>query len=254
MNKIFTFLIMLLSIHLSAQFYEITYETQVQTHYTTKGLKWFEEWEDDPKDRQELIELNKNPPKEVFEFLYSDHLSKTSYIQKVRNSQNDQTFFITKTPIGIFGTTNDYANNEFSYNMDVYGKNYLVKGDLIELEIKETGNKKEILNLPVIEATAKVNNKDFIIWYTTAIPYHFSPDIYYTKKGFILEMHYKKSDDESEIINSWIATNKKEIKKSSKINLSTKGTLINSNQVDAIWDEANNKRNEMFNNDGIDKK
>ena len=64
-------LILLFSTFSQAQFYEITYETNVQTFYTEKGKKVLEDWADDPKEYELLLELNMNPPKEKFKFIYN---------------------------------------------------------------------------------------------------------------------------------------------------------------------------------------
>ncbi|WP_291064590.1 MULTISPECIES: GLPGLI family protein [unclassified Empedobacter] len=247
-------LIILVSSYVNAQFYEITYETQVQTYYTEKGIKVWEEWVDSPKELEDVIELNRNPPKEQFKFIYNEQLSKVVYQPKVSNNQYQEDIMVKKLPYNINGDViNNYQSNQFSYEMDVYGKKYLVKDNLIDIDLVDTGNKKKLIGFDTFEAIGKKDDLDIIIWYTKQIPYTYTPDIYSTKNGFILELHYKMKNDESEMINSWLAIDKKEIKKAPKISVPTKGKIIKLDEVDKIWDDANEVFNNM-NSEGVDKK
>ncbi|MGV0968498.1 MULTISPECIES: GLPGLI family protein [unclassified Empedobacter] len=257
MKKLLTLIIIIIiSSFAQAQFYEITYETQVQTHYNEEGLKWFEEAVGGDKLQiKKMIEMNQNPPKETFKFIYNESLSKSEYIRRINNNQDNESM-ISKVPMNMGGiVVNDYKLNQFSYEIDVYGKNYLVKDNLIPINITDTGKTKDIIGFKAYEATGKLNDIDIIVWYTKDIPYLYTPDIYTTSKGFILELHYKLNFDNSEMINSWLAIAKKESKKSPKISVPKKGIEVKANQTDAIYDEANKKMNELRNNsEGVDKK
>ncbi len=246
----------LISSFLKAQFYEFTFETQVQTHYTEKGLKFFEDWSESPKEREQMIEMNRNPPKEQFRVIYNERFSQSEYLQKLINKQNHDVMSIVKLPYNVGrGITNNYQENVYSFEMDVYGKKYLVKDQLLKLDFIDTNRTKQILDFNVFEAKATIDEIEVVIWYTKEIPYHYTPDIYFTDKGFVLELHYKKSDDESEMINSWIAINKKVLKKTPKISPPTKGIVITADKVDAVWDEANEKMNTLYIEDNsVDKK
>ncbi|MGV0941479.1 GLPGLI family protein [Empedobacter sp. ULE_I140] len=255
MKKLLTLIIIIIiSSFAQAQFYEITYETQVQTHYNEEGLKWFEEAVGGDKLQiKKMIEMNQNPPKETFKFIYNESLSKSEYIRRINNNQDNESM-ISKVPMNMGGiVVNDYKLNQFSYEIDVYGKNYLVKDNLIPINITDTGKTKDIIGFKAYEATGKLNDIDIIVWYTKDIPYLYTPDIYSTKNGFILELHYKMKNDESEMINSWLAIDKKEIKKAPKISVPTKGKIIKLDEVDKIWDDANEVFNNM-NSEGVDKK
>ncbi|WP_413532470.1 GLPGLI family protein [Empedobacter brevis] len=246
-------LIILISSFANAQFYEITYETHVQTYYNEKGIKVWEEWVDSPNELQTIIELNSNPPKEQFKFIYNEISSKMVNQPRISNSQTVENIKVKKLPYNINGDLiSNYQNNQFMYEMDVHGKKYLVKDDLIEIDLVDTGNKKKIIGFDTYEAIGKKDDIDIIIWYTKDIPYLYTPDIYFTKKGFVLELHYKMKNDESEMINSWLAISKKELKKSPKIIFPTKGEQIKNNQVDKIWDEANEVFNKTY-DEGVDK-
>jgi len=255
MKKLF-YLVILISSQIDAQFYEIYFETQVQTHYTDKGLKWFEEWEEDVNEREKTIEMNKNPPKQDFKFIYNSQFSKMEHQRKITNHQNSDEVTIFKIPMNVgFVTINDYEKKVYGFEVDVYGKKYLVKDDLKEIEFTDTGKTKELVGFEVFEAIGKFNEADVIVWYTKDIPYQYSPEIYKTTKGFILETHYKFKNEESEIINSWIAKDIKLLKSEPKIAFLRKGIEVKAVDVDAIYDEANRKRNEMYNQEStIDKK
>ena len=243
-------LILLFSTFSQAQFYEITYETNVQTFYTEKGKKVLEDWADDPKEYELLLELNMNPPKEKFKFIYNNSVSKVFYQTKLKNEQVVKEIEVKKIPSNIVGDiTSDYKNNQFSYEMDVYGKKYLVKDQLIQVDLKDTGNKKDIIGFEANEAVAKLGDIDIIIWYTKEIPFNFTPDIYYTTKGFVLELHYKTRSDESEVINSWQAIDKKKLSKEPKISIPNKGKIIKKDEVNKVWDEANERMNALYSQD-----
>ena len=254
--KKLTALILLISTFSSAQFYEIIYETQVQTHYNEKGLKWFEDGITDVNELNKIIEENKNPPKQDFKFTYSQQLSKTEHIPRIRNHQDENGPMIYKFPINIGrGAVNDYLNKIYAFEADVYGKKYTVKDNLKWIDFKETGKSKELLGFKVYEALGKYDNVDVLIWFTTEIPYQYSPEIYVSTKGFILETHYKYFDEESETITSWTAKSVKKMKSEPKIGFPKKGKEVKFSELDAIYDEANRKRNEMFNQESsIDKK
>ena len=255
MKKLLT-LIIIISSFANAQFYEIEYEMHVQTHYTEKGLKWFEEWEEDPKDRQIIIDLNMNPPIENYQFVFNENFSSSNLIRKVDNSQDDQTIFVNKTA-PTFGENAfiDYKENKFWAQIDVYGDKYLAYDSVHKVNFEDTGKTKEILGKQVKEAVGKIGKYDLIAWYAPSIDYKFSPDIFYGTNGLILELHYKyKMGDEGEILVSWKATKIKNLNKSLKLVKPTKGIIVKFSELDKVFEEANNKRNELYNEEGIDKK
>ena len=60
--------------------------------------------------------------------------------------------------------------------------------------------------------------------------------------------------DEGEILVSWKATKIKNLNKSLKLVKPTKGIIVKFSELDKVFEEANNKRNELYNEEGIDKK
>ena len=248
MKKLIIFIV-LFSSFAQAQFYEIEYEMQVQTHYTEKGLKFFEEWEKDPKDRQIIIDMNMNPPIENYKFMFNENYSSSNHIAKVNNSQEDQHISVNKTA-PTFGKNAfiDYKENKFWSQIDVYGDKYLAYDSIHKISFEDTGKMKEILGIQVKEAIGKIGKYDLINWYALSINYKFSPDIFYCAKGLILELHYKyKMSDEGEILVSWKATKIKDLNKSLKLVKPNKGKLVKYTDLNKIYEEANNKRNAMYN-------
>lgn len=249
-------LIILISSFANAQFYEIEYEMHVQTHYTEKGLKWFEEWEEDPKDRQIIIDMNMNPPIENYKFVFNENFSFSNHIAKVDNTQEEQHIFVNKTA-PTFGKNAfiDYKENKFWTQIDVYGDKYLAYDSIHKISFVDTGKTKEILGKQVKEAVGKIGKYDLIAWYAPSINNNSSPDIFYGTNGLILELHYKyKMGDEGEILVSWKATKIKDLNKSLKLVKPIKGKLVKYSEIDKIYEEANNKRNAMYNQEGVDKK
>lgn len=173
---------------------------------------------------------------------------------RIRNYQGENEPMISKFPINVGrGAVNDYLNKIYAFEADVYGKKYTVKDNLKWIDFKETGKSKELFGFKVYEALGKYDDVDVLIWFTTEIPYQYSPEIYVSPKGFILETHYKYFDEESETITSWTAKSVKKLKVEPKIGLPKKGKEVKPSELDIIYDEANRKRNEMFNSEGIDK-
>lgn len=246
----------LISSVMQAQFYEINYDVNVQTHYNEKGLKWFEDWEEDPNDRKIVIEQNMNPPTEGYKFIFNENFSSSRHEAKVNNSQTDQYIFVTKLA-PTFGKNifSDYKENKFWSDMNVYDEKYLAYDSIFKIDFTDTGKTKEIAGFKVNEATAKHGKYNIIAWYAPSIPYNFSPDIFYGAKGLILELHYKYETEEGEILTSWKAVKLKATKKAAKIQQPTKGKIAKYTEMDAIWEAANNKRNALYNNnEGVDKK
>jgi len=256
MKKLIT-LFTFISSFLQAQFYEVSFDVQVQTHYNEKGLKWFDEWEEDPKDRQILIELNRNPPVENYKFIFDVNFSSSTHEARINNSQTEQNIFVSKFP-PTFGKNAfiDYKENKFWSETDVYGDKYLAYDSIYKVDFVDTGKTKEIAGFQVKEAVGKQGKFNIIAWYAPKIAYDYSPDIFYGTNGLILELHYKyEVDDEGEILVSWKSTKIKPLKKNSKLVKPTKGKVVKFIELNAVWEEANDKRNALYNNnDGVDKK
>ena len=253
MKKLLT-LIIIISSFARAQFYEIEYEMHVQTHYTEKGLKWFEEWEEDPKDRQIIIDLNMNPPIENYQFVFNENFSSSNLIRKVDNSQDDQTIFVNKTA-PTFGENAfiDYKENKFWAQTDVYGDKYLSYDSVHKVNFEDTGKTKEILGKQVKEAVGKIGKYDLIAWYAPSIDYKFSPDIFYGTNGLILELHYKYMRDDIEVMISWNAIKKKESKKAPVFKINNQLKKVSQAEFFKMIEDSNQIQREE-NNQGIDKK
>ena len=65
----------------------------------------------------------------------------------------------------------------------------------------------------------------------------------------MLELHYKTRSDESEVINSWQAIDKKKLSKEPKISIPNKGKIIKKDEVNKVWDEANERMNALYSQD-----
>lgn len=242
------FIIIVPVLFLKAQFVEITYELKTQNSFNENGLKWFEDFEEDEKDRKELIELYKNPPVLEYKFLYNSKNSYSEYTPKIDNSQVASTYSITEyTPTYGQNAFFDYEEQKFYSQENVYDKKYVSYGDIYKLNLTETGNIKKVLGIEVKEIRGKIDKYDIIAWYTPTILFNYSPDIFFTDKGLILELHFKFSDEKGEKIISWIPLKINHLKKEPKILKPNKGKLIESSNMSKIWEEVNEKMNELFN-------
>ncbi len=244
MKKLLT-LIILISSFAQAQFYELEYEAQVKTKLNEKGLKWFEDNVENPVERRETIEANENPPKEYYLFKFNDSEANISYIKKVNNSQGAiQRFIITPENLGTNYLYYDYKNNARLEERDLYGRKFILKSELKNVEFVETSETKEILGYKVQQAIAQLENLKIVVWYTKDIKYNYSPDVYLGVKGFVLKEELIKNDEDKEVLTTIEAINIKPSKKI-QITIPKKGEYVTESEFRRINVEANRKRDEM---------
>lgn len=231
-----------------AQHYTIIYDAQVKIVYSEKGLEWFNDRIKDPVERRSMIEQNSNPPIIQYTFNFNQTESLTVYTPKINNSQEGGSSII-RAPftIGLGEMYMDYTKGEILKNHDVYGKRYIGYDSIRRLDFKDTGANKILLGRQVTHAKAEYNNHEIEVWYDPAIPYAVSPDVFSGTPGVILEIKYAYEEEGNEIVTHLVATAIKQVKKAT-IHKPTKGQLVHESALEAIYNEANERRNKMLNN------
>ncbi|MDM1522179.1 GLPGLI family protein [Empedobacter stercoris] len=251
--KNFLTLIIIISSFAQAQFYEIAYKVQPQIHFTDKALENLKQYYPDQKQREEFLESAKKIPSQFYSFKYNESQSQSEYIDKVDNSQEAPQSFMGISPdIGANPIFN-YEDNLYFNEVDMFtGNKFLVYDSLEKVNFVETGKTKTILGIETKEATAKYKNYDLIAWYAPQISYSYSPDKFYGTKGLILELHYKYLRDDIEVMISWNATKKKELKKSPVFKINNKLKKVSQAEFLQMIEDSNQIQREAY-NQGVEK-
>lgn len=253
MKKILV-LFLLVSFIVKAQVYEVLVETKHKIDYTEKGLEFFKNIQD-PEQRKWNIEQNSNPPALDFK-IYSSKTEQNTFEQEKINNEQEYKGSIKKSVPGLsFG----YSYTSFSENanylpIDIYGKKYTIKSDLKKLEWNFTSKTKDILGYKTYKATTKFDKFDLEIWFTKDIPFNFMPANIQPIDGFVLEMNYYIVHEVGKINNFVRVQSLKEIDKY-KFKKASNAPIITEEDSEKLFEEANKKRNEMYNNNNdVDKK
>ncbi|MDM1546542.1 GLPGLI family protein [Empedobacter falsenii] len=147
----------------------------------------------------------------------------------------------------------NYKENLYYNETDMFtGNKLLVYDSLQKVDFVETGKTKNILGFEVKEATAKYKNYDLIAWYTSQIPYTYSPDKFYGTKGLILELHYKYMRDDIEVMISWNAIKKKESKKAPVFKINNQLKKVSQAEFLKMIEDSNQIQREAT-NQGVEK-
>lgn len=246
-------LIILISSFVQAQFYEIDFEVKPQIHFTDKALEEMKQYYPDQKQRDEVLEMSKNIPSINYQFSYNKTQSQSVNIQKIDNSQQAQGGSMGISPdIGekpIF----DYKEKVFYNETDLFVKKMIIYDSLNYVNFTDTGKSKTILGIETKEAIGKYKDVDVIAWYAPLIPQSYSPDKYYGTIGLILELHYKYTKDDVEVMISWNATKKKELKKAPIFTINNKLQKVSYSEFMRMIEEDNQKQRELH-NQGVDRK
>ncbi|WP_291073960.1 GLPGLI family protein [Empedobacter sp. UBA5987] len=208
----------------------------------------------DQKQREEFLESAKKIPKQFYSFKYNETKSQTSYILRVDNTQEPSQMSMGIRPDIGSNPIFSYKENLYYYETDMFTGNKMVIYDSLQkVNFVETRKTKNILGFGVKEAITKYKNYDLIAWYAPQISYEYSPDKYYGTKGLILELHYKYTKDDVEVMISWNATKKKELKKAPIFTINNKLQKVSYSEFMRMIEEDNQKQCELH-NQGVDRK
>lgn len=262
MKKLF-YLVLVLTSFVNAQTYEVKVKFQHHTKYTPE---YIEEFFGDIKDadaRKWNIEQNENP-KPLDYLIYSSEKEYNSIEQEKLDNSQDAKGGVKKSVAGLpFGLTySDFTTNENFREVDVYGKKFIVKNPIEKLNWEFTNETREILGYKVYKATTKYNKFNVEAWFTKEIDFKFIPIAVQPLDGFVLEMNLFVELPEVGRMDNFIRVqgikpNVKnyKFKNPLKTDKKSKIPIISQEELNDIYDEANRKRNEMFNSsDEVDKK
>lgn len=266
MKKLF-YLLFVLSSFVQAQVYEVKVELQHHTKYTPEYIEKFFGNIKDVEARKWNIEQNENP-KPLDYLIYSSEKEYNSIEQEKIDNAQDTKGGVKKSVAGLpFGLTySDFMLNENYREVDVYGKKYIVKNLIEKLTWELTNETKEILGYKVQKAKSKYKAGQMVYdveaWFTKDIDFKFMPIAVQPLDGFVLEMNLFMEIPEVGRMDNFIRvqnikSNVKNYKFKNPLKADKKSRLqiISPQELSDIYDEANRKRNEMFNQESsIDKK
>lgn len=261
MKKLFYFTF-IISSFIQAQTYKVLLDTKHQTIYTPEAIeKYFGDIKD-AEAKKWNVEQNMNPPILNYEIVVNKDNMSISELEKINNSQDNKGSIKKSVPFLPFNKTYvDLAEGFALRQVDVYGKDYIERAELQNLDWKFEDEFKEILGYKVQKATSKFMNFNVTAWFTKDIKIDFIP-AYNIKafNGFVLEMSYVIENEAGEMRNTINVTKVEQLNKKVTFKFpitepGKKSNVVTSDELDAIYDEANRKRNEMFNQESsIDKK
>lgn len=207
----------------------------------------------DQKQREEFLESAKKIPKQFYSFKYNETKSQTSYILRVDNTQEPSQMSMGIRPDIGSNPIFSYKENLYYYETDMFTGNKMVIYDSLQkVNFVETRKTKNILGFGVKEAITKYKNYDLIAWYAPQISYEYSPDKFYGTKGLILELHYKFIKDDVEVMISWIAVKKKELKKSPVFKINNQFKKVYQAEFLKMIEDSNQIQREAA-NQGVEK-
>ena len=256
MKKLF-YLVIVLTSFVNAQIYEVKLELQHKSKYTPEYIEKFFGDIKDAEARKWNIDQNENPnPLDYLIFSSKDEQNSIEQ-EKINNSQ-DAKGGVKKAVTGLpFGLAySDFSTNENFREVDVYGKKYIVKIPIEDLTWKFTNESKVILGYTAFKATTKYNIYDVEAWYTKDIDFNFMPIAVQPIEGFVLEMNLfveipevGRMDNYIRVLNVNPNVKNYKFKNPLKSDKKSKLQVVSMDQLDEIYNEANRKRNEMFNSD-----
>ena len=261
MKKLF-YLVLVVTSFVNAQVYEVKVEFQHQTKYTPEYIESNFGNIKDADTRKWNIEQNENP-KPLDYLIYSSKSEQNSIEQEKLDNSQDVKGGVKKSVAGLpFGLTySDFTVNENFREVDVYGKKYIVKKPIEKLTWEFTNETKNILGYKAYKAMTKYAFYNVEAWFTKDIDFKFMPIAVQPLDGFVLEMNLFVDMPEVGRMDNIIRVQKikpnvknYKFKNPLKADKKSKLQIISQEELSDIYDEANRKRNEMFNaSNGADK-
>ena len=247
--KKFTLLIFLISISISgfSQNLEIVYTATVRKTLPDEIRKEFLA-EDYLIDQ---LRQNEEPDPCEYEMLISDKESSFTYVEKISNNQDPNAPVIRVAPAGFGITYKNLSDSVQRKNFDVYGTKYFSVDPLKKFGWKITKEKKEILGFEVRKATAEDSTAFYTVWYAPKLTISNGPADYWGLPGLVLEA--EKSSKTMVYKEHYLAGSIEIQDKKLKIIKPNQGIQIKAEEIDEIWNEANERRNKMWDDsEGVD--
>lgn len=201
---------------------------------------------------RDQLKQNEEPDPCEYKMIISDKESSFTYIEKISNNQDSNTAVIRVAPAGFGTIYKNLSDSTRRENHNVYGKKYFSLDPLKKLDWKIRKEKKEILGFEVRKAEAEDSTANYTVWYAPKLSISNGPADYVGLPGLILEA--EKSSKTMIYKERFIAESIQQLDKKPKIMKPDEGTQISINDISGIWNEANEKRNQMWSDsEGVDK-
>lgn len=247
MKKYTVFIIALFCLFLNAQDLEITYLAVVRKTLPDEIRKEF--INDGLRDQ---LKQNEEPDPAEYKMWISGKESSFTYVEKINNNQDQNAAVIKVAPAGFGTTYKNLSDSTLRKDFNVYGKKYFSLDKLERQEWKITKEKKDILGFEVRKATAEDSTAVYTVWYAPKLAISNGPSDYWGVPGLILEA--EKSSKTMVYHERFLAESIRQSDKKLKIIKPDQGTQIKAEEIDGIFQEANDKRNQMWNEqDAVDK-
>lgn len=192
-----------------------------------------------------------NVPKQYFELTLDDNESLWKKIDVVDNKQIVDGAIISFPPSGtLYKNLKEKIKIE---EVEAYSKNYLVKDSLVEINWKIENEYKEIIKIKTRKATFfdKKSETKLIAWYASELNFKNGAYEYWGLPGLVLEIELTTYyDDNSKDSSIYSAIKVETLKKNKKLIPPTKGTIVNSKELDKIQ-QTNFERMIEIKNQGV---
>lgn len=186
------FYVILFSTSISAQKLEVNY--QEITELNKDALKKTMTVESSgsvnlPNDFYDNIFKSMSEPKD-FTLTINDNVSTYKKVQKISNNQGSGGFSVSVDfSGGGNGITKDLSAKEYSKNVNLMDKNYLIKDKLTEYKWQLTRETKKIIGFDVKKAISIIDStKSVVAWYAPSLTVKDGPSMYSGLPGLILEI------------------------------------------------------------------
>src|SRR5690606_10990646 len=240
MKKFSFFFILIFLQFAQAQQFEVNYTAIVRKTLPDEVRQEF------LKDNlREQLKQNEEPDPCQYQLLISDKESSFTNIEKISNNQDSNAAVMRVAPAGFGTTYKDLNNSTWRSNYNVCDKKYFSVDPLEKFDWKITKEKKEIMGFEVRKATAEDSTAVYTAWYAPKLAVSTGPATYWGLPGLILEL--EKSSKTMVYNEKYLAESIEIPKKKIKIIKPNQGTQIHANQIDDIFQEVNDRRNQMWN-------
>lgn len=137
--------------------------------------------------------------KSYYKLKCSNNLSSFEYINKIDNSQEDESG-LTISISAPFKLYKNFNSKISLMELEAFGEKYLLKDSITTINWKVTRENNEILGHKVRKATAKIDSITTVIaWYAPKIPFPNGPEYFQGLPGLILELAIFKEYESKEI-------------------------------------------------------
>lgn len=208
---------------------------------------------EDPVYGKDQIRMNETPDPVTYRLVISDKESSFSYVEKISNDQDPNMPVIRYAPSGFGTTYHNLTDSVQIKDFNVYDQKYHSFDPLYNFDWKISRETKIVLGYETRKATTTDKEGNFVTaWYAPKIALAHGPAEFWGLPGIILEVEVKS--EEFPMTTYYVVNSLEASKKTIKVIKPDKGSRIKEEEIDRIFQEANDRRNQMFNDsEGVDK-